>query len=82
VKKILVLVAVVMASLAFSSSAFADSLKCAHGSQCGSGAFQPPGNTGSGTLPFTGFGLAGIATVGGVLLVSGLMLQRASRHRR
>jgi hypothetical protein len=33
-------------------------------------------------LPFTGLDLAGIAAVGGVLLVSGLALQRASRRRR
>jgi hypothetical protein len=82
VKKILVLVAVATAALVFSSVAFADSVKCAHGSQCGSGTFQPPGNTSSGTLPFTGLDLAGIAAVGGVLLVTGLTLQRASRRRR
>jgi hypothetical protein len=83
VKRILVLAAIVIVALAFSSVAFANSVKCAHGSQCGSGTFQPPGNTGSGgTLPFTGVDLAGIAAVGGVLLVSGLMLQRTSRRRR
>ena len=81
VKKILVLAAVGTAALVFSSVAFANSVKCAHGSQCGSGTFEPPGNTGSGTLPFTGLDLAGIAAVGDVLLVSGLMLQRASRRR-
>ena len=82
VKKILVLVAVATAALVFSSAAFANSVKCAHGSQCGPGTFEPPGNTGSGTLPFTGLDLAGIAAVGGVLLVTGLTLQRASRRRR
>ena len=82
VKRILVLAAIVIVALAFSSVAFANSVKCAHGSQCGSGTFTPPGNTGSGTLPFTGLGLAGIAAVGGVLLVTGLTLQRASRRRR
>jgi hypothetical protein len=81
VKKILVLAAVVNVALVFSSVAFADSLKCAHGSVCGS-AFEPPGTTGAGTLPFTGLDLAGIAAVGGLLLVSGLALQRASRRRR
>ena len=80
-KTILVLATVVTAGLIFASSAFADSVKCAHGSQCGSGSFTPAG-TGSGTLPFTGLHLAGIAAVGGVLLVSGLALQRASRRRR
>ena len=81
-KRILVLVAIVIVALAFSSVAFANSVKCAHGSQCGSGTFQPPANTGGGTLPFTGLDLAGIAAVGGALLVSGLMLQRTSRRRR
>lgn len=81
-KKILVLAAVAIAALVFSSVAFADSVKCAHGSQCGSGSFEPPATSaGSGTLPFTGLDLAGIAAVGGVLLVSGLALQRASRRR-
>jgi hypothetical protein len=80
-KKILVLAAIAVAALVLSSSAFADSVKCAHGSQCGSASFTPPG-TGSGTLPFTGLDLAGIAAVGGVLLVSGLALQRVSRRRR
>ena len=81
-KKILVLAAVVTAALVFSSVASANSVKCAHGSQCGAGNFEPPSSTGSGTLPFTGLDLAGIAAVGGVLLVSGLTLQRASRRRR
>jgi hypothetical protein len=82
VKKILVLTAVMIAALVFSSVAFADSVKCAHGSVCGQGTFEPPANTGSGTLPFTGLSLAGIAVVGGLLLVTGLTLQRASRRRR
>lgn len=81
-KKILVLAAVATAALVFSSVAFASSVKCAHGSQCAPGTFEPPGNTGSGTLPFTGLGLAGIAVAGGVLLVTGLTLQRANRRRR
>jgi hypothetical protein len=81
-KKILVLAAAVAAVLVFSSVASANSVKCAHGSQCGAGSFEPPAGTGNGTLPFTGIDLAGIAAVGGVLLVSGLTLQRASRRRR
>jgi hypothetical protein len=85
-KKILVLVAVLTAALVFSSGAFADSLHCAHGSMCGVGLppDAPGGSTssGGGTLPFTGLDLAGIAVVGGLLLVTGLTLQRASRSRR
>jgi hypothetical protein len=82
VKRILVLAAVVSAALVLSSVASANSLKCAHGSVCGSGSFVPPSSTGSGTLPFTGLDLAGIAVVGCLLLVTGLTLQRASRRRR
>jgi hypothetical protein len=83
VKRILVLVAVVSAALVFSSGAFANSVKCAHGSQCGAGSLEPPGtSTNNGTLPFTGLDLAGIAVVGGLLLITGLTLQRASRRRR
>ena len=82
-KRILFLAAVATAALVFSSGASASSVKCAHGTQCGSGNFEPPGtSTGSGTLPFTGVDLAGIAAVGGILLVSGLALQRASRRNR
>ncbi len=81
-KKILALAAVLAVALVFSSVASASSVKCAHGSQCGAGSFEPPKSTGSGTLPFTGIDLAGIAAVGGLLLVSGLTLQRASRRRR
>ena len=82
-KKILVFAAVATIALVFSSGAFANSLKCAHGSMCGAGTFQPPQTTdGSGTLPFTGLDLAGIAVVGGLLLLTGLTLQRASRSRR
>ena len=81
-KKILVLAAVVTVALVFSSVALPDSLKCAHGSVCGAGTLEPPSGTSSGTLPFTGLDLAGIAGVGGLLLVTGLALQRASRRRR
>jgi hypothetical protein len=83
VRKILVLVAVVAAALVFSSGAFANSVKCAHGSMCGAGSLEPPGtSTDGGTLPFTGLDLAGVAVVGGLLLITGLTLQRASRRRR
>lgn len=85
-KKILVLTAVLVAALAFSSGAFADSLHCSHGTMCGPGVPpDAPGSStasGSGTLPFTGLDLAGIAVVGGLLLVTGLTLQRVSRRRR
>ena len=87
-KRILILAAVAAAALVFSSVAFANSLTCAHGSTCQSGNLGGPtaptaaGPAGTGTLPFTGLGLAGIAGVGGVLLVSGLTLHRASRRRR
>jgi hypothetical protein len=82
-KRILILVAVATAALVFSSGAFANSVKCAHGSMCGAGSLEPPGtSTSSGTLPFTGLDLAGIAVVGGLLLITGLTLQRASRRRR
>ena len=83
-KKILVLAAVLTAALVFSSGAFADSLHCSHGTMCGPGSSPAaPGSTsaGSGTLPFTGLDLAGIAVVGGLLLVTGLTLQRVSRSR-
>ena len=79
---LLVLATVATVALALSSVASANSLKCAHGSSCGSGSVGEPTATGSGTLPFTGLGLAGIAAAGGLLLVSGLTLQRASRRRR
>lgn len=82
VKRILVLAAVAAAALSFSSAAFASSLTCAHGSTCQSGTLGGPKTDGAGTLPFTGLDLAGIAGVGGLLLVSGLALQRASRRRR
>lgn len=83
VKGILVLVAVAAALLVFSSAASASSLSCAHGSTCNSGNLGGPTTpTSGGTLPFTGYNLAGVAGVGALLLVSGLSLQRASRRRR
>lgn len=80
VKRILVFAAVIGAALVFASGAFADALTCAHGSTCGSGNLGGGGNSG-GTLPFTGLHLAGIAVVGGILLVGGFTLQRAARRR-
>jgi hypothetical protein len=80
VKKILVLATVVAVGLLFASTAFANSLACAHGSTCQSGKMGGDAG-GSGTLPFTGLNLAGIAGVGGVLLLSGLTLHRVSRRR-
>ena len=73
-KKILVLAAVATAALVFSSVAFANSVKCAHGPSAGRAAWNPRDSTGSGTLPFTGLDLAGVAAVGGLLLVTGLTL--------
>lgn len=83
VKRTLVLVAVLASALVLSSAASANGLTCAHGSSCSRvtlGGGTPTG--GSGTLPFTGLDLAGIAAVGGLLLVSGLTLNRAGRRRR
>lgn len=84
VKRIFVLAAVLATALVLSSAASASALKCAHGSTCNPGNLGggSPNASSSGTLPFTGLGLAGIAGVGGLLLVSGLTLQRASRRRR
>jgi hypothetical protein len=82
VKRILVLAVVTAVSLTFSAAAFANSLGCAHGNNCQSGKLGSPHTSGTGTLPFTGLNLAVIAGVGGVLLVSGLTLQRASHRRR
>ena len=79
-KRILVLAAVVAVAFVFSSAASANSLTCAHGNKCGSGDLGGKSG-GSGTLPFTGLDLAGIAAVGGLLLVGGFSLQRASRRR-
>lgn len=78
VKGFLVLTAAVVCALVFSSVAFANSLNCAHGNSCGPG--SAGANAGSGTLPFTGLSLGGIATVAGLLFVSGIVLaQRSSR---
>jgi hypothetical protein len=82
VKRILVLAAVVAVALALSSGAFADGLTCSHGStSCQSGNLGEPHSSGKGTLPFTGLDLAGIAAAGGLLIIGGFALQRASRRR-
>jgi hypothetical protein len=84
VKKILVLVVLTVVGLTFSSVALANSLTCAHGSTTCHNS-KPAGpksaKAGHGTLPFTGMDLAGVAGVGGLLLLSGLTLQRVSRRR-
>lgn len=84
VRRLLVLATALMCALVFSSTAFADALNCAHGSSCGPGsAGAGVGGAGKGTLPFTGLGLGGIAAVGGLLLISGLVLaQRSSRRKQ
>jgi hypothetical protein len=88
VKGFIVLVAVVTAFLVASSTAFANSTTCAHGQTCSPGSPGGPKSAsaplrgGGGTLPFTGLDLAGIAGVAGLLLVTGVTLQRVSRRRR
>lgn len=82
VKRVLVLAMTLVCPLVFSSAAFANGLTCAHGSGCGPGSAGAGVGAGNGTLPFTGLGLGGIAAVGGLLLISGLVLQRASRRKQ
>lgn len=86
-KGLLVLIAVLGVTLAFSSAAMANSVSCGHSAtSCSNGQLGTPGGkpttSGAGTLPFTGLDLAGIAAVGAVLLGSGLALQRTSRRRQ
>jgi hypothetical protein len=86
-KRLLVVLAVFVCALAFSSAALANSLTCAHGSgPCGQGTGGQgtgAGQTkGAGTLPFTGLNLAVIGAVAGVLLVSGVALLQTSRRRQ
>lgn len=84
-KGILVLAAVIATALVLSSTASANALSCAHGHTCNSGNLggnTPSGTSGSGgTLPFTGLDLAGVAGLGGILLVSGVTLRRLGRRR-
>jgi hypothetical protein len=82
-KRVLVLAMTLVCALVFSSAAFANGLTCAHGSGCGpgsAGAGAGPGSgAGNGTLPFTGLGLGGIAAVGALLLLTGLVLFRRTQ---
>jgi hypothetical protein len=87
VKGILVSAAVIVTALVLSTTASANSLSCAHGSDChpgnlggGTPSASGPSSTG-GTLPFTGLDLAGAAGLGGVLLVSGVALRRLGQRR-
>jgi hypothetical protein len=85
VKRILVLAAVMVVALVLASVALGSALSCAHGSNCTAGSPSAGGQGGPGsgaTLPFTGIDLAAIAAVGGLLLVGGLTLQRATRRNR
>lgn len=85
-KRILVLI-VAVAALALAPAALASGVVCAHSSTCHSGTLgataSPPTTPtgGSGTLPFTGLDLAGVAAVAGLLVVAGLAL-RARPARR
>lgn len=83
-KGIVLFLAVAATALIFSNAAFANSVTCAHSATCHSGNLGGPSSraSGDGTLPFTGLDLAGIAGAGGLLLVAGFSLQRASRRRR
>lgn len=82
VKGILVFASVVITALVLSSTALANSLTCAHSATCSSGnlAGGTPSPS-SGTLPFTGVDLAGIAGLAGLLMVSGVTLHRLGRRR-
>jgi hypothetical protein len=83
VKGLIVFIAVAATVLVFSSAAYANSVTCAHGGNCSSGNLGGGTPTSSGgTLPFTGTNLAAIAGVAGLLLVSGMTLQRVGRRRR
>jgi hypothetical protein len=78
----LFLIAAVVCALVLSSPAFANSVKCAHGTSCGPGSAGAGTKPGNGTLPFTGLSLGGIAAAGGLLLASGVVLaQRGSRRK-
>ncbi len=83
-KGILALLAIAASALVFASTAFANALTCSHGSapcQGQLGAGKSNGSSG-GTLPFTGFDLAGISAVGVVLLAGGLTLRRLGRREK
>jgi hypothetical protein len=83
VMKVLVFAATVATALMLASTAFANSLTCAHGNACNAATLGSGTSPGSGgTLPFTGFDLAGIAGIGVLLLASGFTLHRVSRRTR
>jgi hypothetical protein len=82
VKGLLLFLAVAVTALVFSSAALANSTTCAHGASCNKGNLGGPTSSSGGTLPLTGLDLAGVAGVAGLLLVSGVTLQRVSRRRR
>jgi hypothetical protein len=71
----------VSVALVLSSSAFASGMTCSHSPSCHSGNLGGPHSSGSGTLPFTGLDLAGIAAAGALLVASGFTLHRASKRR-
>lgn len=85
-KRILVLI-VAVAALALAPTALASGVVCAHSSTCNSASLgasaAPPSapSGGSGTLPFTGLDLAGVAAIAGLLVAGGLAL-RAWPSRR
>lgn len=74
--------AIVATALVLCTTASANALTCAHGSNCNS--TNPQGNPPSwnGTLPFTGVDLTGVAAIPALLLGSGVALQRVSRGPR
>lgn len=87
-KRILVVVAVVAAALALAAAALAgSSVVTGHNSAPPAAgtlgqAAAPSGKVTSGTLPFTGLDLAGIAGAGVLLVGAGLILRRTARRPR
>ena len=81
-KGLLLFLAVAVSALVFSSGALANSTTCAHGSTCNKGNLGGPTSSTGGNLPLTGVDLAAVAGVAGLLLVSGVTLQRVGRRRR
>jgi hypothetical protein len=81
VKRIVIFGVVIAIALLLSSAAFASSLTCVHGSICSSGNLGGGTPSSSGTLPFTGIDLAGVAGLAGLLLMSGVTLYRLGRRR-
>lgn len=90
-KRIVALLLTVAAALMTCSTALANALSSGHSSTPQKpGQFTPPGagthaglgaqTNGAGTLPFTGLNLALIAGIAVLLLASGLVLHRMTRH--